>query len=394
MIDVRPDRRRPGSDPASGTRRPPGATRSPGRQGPILVTGAAGHLGANLVHRLLGEGQAVRVLLRTEARNAAMEGVEVERVFGDLRDLDATRDAVAGCTRIYHCAAKVSTIDGDARHRREIYDCNVIGTRHLLRAAREAGVVRVVVSGSFSAVGYRPDQPAAPSDEAMPFYPFERSMPYERSKVLVEHECLKAAIEGLDVVVATSCAIVGGNDFLPSRLGRTLCDSANGRLRVYIHGGFEFVAARDIVEGHLLCMEKGRTGHKYIFSTEFLMLEELLGMVEEISGVARSRRRLPGPVMLAASEVTSFFLSRVYPRFPQRLTPGAIRLLRKCRHADLTKARTELGYRPTSIREAVQEAYAFHYAQGAITHAAARPPGMRVPSADTRPSVNLASAGR
>lgn len=371
-----------GSDPPRepGIRRSPAAVKTPVRHGPVLVTGAAGHLGANLVRRLLGDGQEVRVLLRTESSPAAFEGLRVECVFGDLRDLDATRAAVCGCERVYHCAAKVSTVHGDVRHQREIYDCNVVGTQHLLRAAREAGVARVVVTGSFSAVGYPHDQPSAPSDEAMQFYPFERSMPYERSKVLVEHECLKAAIEGLDVVIATSCAIVGGNDFLPSRLGRTLCDCANGKLRAYIYGGFEFVAARDIVEGHLLCMEKGRTGHKYIFSTEFLMLDELLDIVAEVSGVASVRRRLPGLVMLAASEVTSFFLSRLYPSFPQRLTPGAIRLLRKCRHADLTKAKTELGYRPTSIREAVQEAYAFHYARGGITHPAARPPSALVPT--------------
>ncbi len=361
--------------------------------GPLLVTGAAGHLGANLVRRLLGDGNEVRVLLRKASPNAAMKGLPVERVFGDLRDLDATRAAVRGCRRVYHCAAKVSTIDGDARHRREIYDCNVVGTRHLLRAARESGVGRVVVTGSFSAVGAPLDRPSAPSDEAMPFYPFERSMPYERSKVLVEHECLKAVIEGLDVVIATSCAIVGGNDFVPSRLGRTLCDSANGKLRAYIHGGFEFVAARDIVEGHLLCMAKGRTGHKYIFSTEFLMLDELLHMVEEVSGTASARRRLPGLVTLMASEITSFFLSRLYPHFPQRLTPGAIRLLRKCRHANLTKARSELGYRPTSIREAVQEAYAFHFARGAITHPAARRPGVWSATADTSPPA-LQTHGR
>ncbi|MDQ3583311.1 MAG: hypothetical protein M3495_17640, partial [Pseudomonadota bacterium] len=206
-------------------------------------------------------------------------------------------------------------------------------------------------------------------------YPFERLMPYERSKVLVEHECLKAVIEGLDVVMATCCAIVGGNDFVPSRLGRTLCDFVNGKLRAYLRGGFEFVAARDIVAGHLLCMDRGRTGHKYIFSTEFLMLDELLGMFAEVSGVASPCRRLPAPLMLACSEITSFYLSRFHPQRPQRLTPGAIRLLRKCRHADLTKSRTELGYSPTGIREAVAQAYTFHQARGAITHRAARAPG-------------------
>jgi nucleoside-diphosphate-sugar epimerase len=150
------------------------------REGPVLVTGASGHLGANLVRRLLKQGDPVRVLLRKGSDPAAVEGLAVERVYGDLRDLPSTRAAVAGCRRIYHCAAKLSTIEGDARHRREIYDCNVIGTQHLLRAALEARVERVVVTGSFSAVGHDLEKPSAPSSESMQFYPFERSMPYER----------------------------------------------------------------------------------------------------------------------------------------------------------------------------------------------------------------------
>lgn len=343
----------------------------------VLVTGATGHLGANLVRRLLADGHRIRVLLRGDNVRGAIDDLDVERIDGDLRDLDSVRRAVSGCAHIYHCAAKVSTVYGDTGHQRDIYDCNVIGTQNLLRAARAARVVRVVVTGSFSAVGYRLEDPAAPSDESMQFYPFERSMPYERSKVLVEHECLKAVIEGLDVVIATCCAIVGGNDFVPSRLGRTLCDYVNGRLRAYIRGGFEFVAASDIVEGHLLCMAKGRTGHKYILSTEFLMLDDLLDMFEEVSGVANARRRLPAAAMLAFAEIASAYLSRYHPAVPQRLTPGAIRLLRKCRHANLDKARSELGYRPTSILEAVREAYAFHYARGAFVH-----PGARAPAGD------------
>ena len=341
---------------------------------PVLVTGATGHLGANLVRRLLRDGLRVRVLLREQDNNEAVEGLEVERAFGDIRDLEATRRAVEGCRGVYHCAAKVSTIEGNRAHRREVYECNVIGTRNVLQAAREADAGRVVVTGSFSAVGYDLDDPSAPSNETMQFYPMERTMPYERSKVLVEHECWRAAAAGQDVVVATCCAIIGGADFLPSRLGRTLCDYTSRKLHAYVDGGFEFVAAEDIVQGHLLCMERGRAGEKYIFSTEYKTISEIVGLFEEVSGIPRPNRRIPARLMLFFSEVASFYLSRFHPSFPQRFTPGAIRLLRKHLHADTRKARRELGYKPTSIRAAVRDAYAFHYHRNAITNPEAKPP--------------------
>ena len=348
---------------------------------PVLVTGSAGHVGANLVRRLLDDGARVRVLLRHEDNNEALDGLGVERVFGDIRDLNATRNALEGCQGVYHCAAKVSTIEGNRAHRRSVYECNVVGTRNVLQAARDVEAGRVVVTGSLSAVGYDLDDPSAPSDETMQFYPMERTMPYERSKALVEHECWHAAAAGQDVVVATCCAVVGPADFFPSRMGRTMCDYTNGKLRAYVDGGFEFVAARDIVEGHVLCMQRGRSGEKYIFSTEFKTISDILDLFEEVSGIPRPRRRMPVRLMLGFSEVASFFLSRFHPSFPQRFTPGAIRLLQKRRHADTSKARRELGYQPTTIRAAVHEAYAFHYERNAIRNPRANRPIRRGASA-------------
>ena len=317
----------------------------------VLVTGGSGHLGANLVRRLLDEGQQVRVLERVGGGGEALAGLDVEVVGGDLRDAAAVRGAVRGCRRVYHCAAKVSSAEGQQR---EIYASNVLGTRHLLRAALAEGVERVVVTGSFSAVGH---DPTRPSDESVPVDPFARLLPYQRSKVAVEHECLKAVVEGLDVVIATSCAILGPHDYKPSRMGQLMLDFARGRLRAYVPGGFEFVAARDIVQGHRLAMDKGRTGHKYIFSTAFKTVDELMAVYEDVTGRRRPRLRLPGPVMTGLAEAVNFFVMRFVPDVEPRFTPGAVRILRMNRRADITKARTELGYQPSSVEEAVREAY-------------------------------------
>ena len=350
------------------------STRDDSSTPPVFVTGAAGHVGSNLVRRLLDEGAPVRVLLRREDNNEAMSGLGVERSFGDLRDLDAVRRAVDGCRGVYHCAAMVSTIEGNHAHRRAIYESNVLGTRNLLQATREAEAGKVVVTGSLGAVGYHLDDPSAPSDETVQFYPMERTMPYERSKALAELECWRAAAAGQDVVVATCCVVVGGGDFLPSRFGRILCDHANGKLHAYVDGGFEFVTARDAVEGHRLCMDRGRSGEKYIFSSEYETISDILDLYEEVSGIPRPRLRIPGLPILVFSEMASFCLSRFYPDFPQHLAPGAIRLLRQCRHVDTGKAKRELGYRPTSVRAAIHDAYAFHFGRGAITNPCAKRP--------------------
>jgi len=347
--------------------------------GLVLVTGASGHLGANLVEQLLADGERVRVLLQPGFDNRAVDGLDVERAEGDFRDPAAVDVAMKGCQRVYHCGALISTIRGNTEHRRALFESNVLGTRHILEAAHAHGVARVVVTGSFSAVGHHLDDPSAPSDESIPFYPFQRAMPYERTKVLAELECLRAVARGLDVVIATSCAILGANDFVPSRMGQTLCDFANGRLRAYVPGGFEFVSARDIVSGHLLAMSRGRAGEKYIFSTRFATLDEIVALFERVTGVPRPARRLPAVVMAAFAGAASPILSRLFPNVRQRLTPGAIRLLQMCRHADTRKAQLELGYRPTAIESAVADAYAFFHARGAIRNPAARVPTTEPP---------------
>jgi nucleoside-diphosphate-sugar epimerase len=343
------------TSPADGASASPNPART--FQGKVLVTGATGHVGANVVRRLLADGKEVRVLLEPGANPEAVEGLPVERVTGDITDLASLETAMKGCRQAFHIAAIISTVVATPALERRIYDVNVTGTQNLLRIAKHQGYDRVVVTGSFSANGFDRENPQAPADETYTHYPFDEVLPYSRTKVLTEHEVLKAAVEGLDVVIATSCAVLGPHDYLPSRMGRTLLDFAHGKLRAYVPGGFEFIAARDIAEGHMLAMQRGRTGQKYVFSSRFVSIDEMMSLWETVTGHPKPRFRLPPPVMAGVAEVTSFVLDRVAPNVPQRLTPAAVRILRSQRHADTSKARGELGFKPTRIEDAIQAAY-------------------------------------
>ncbi len=327
---------------------------------PDLVTGATGHLGANLVRRLLADGRAVRVLVRRGSDRAAIRGLVVEAAEGDLLDPDSLALAVRGCERVFHCAARISTSRARAR---DTWRTNVLGTRNTLNAAREAGARRVVVTGSLSAVGRAQGRPCNEED---PFDPSEAALPYEMSKALAERECWKAAARGMEVVLAVSCAILGGNDFKPSRLGRALIDFAGGRMPFAAPGGFEFVAARDIAQGHVLAMEKGRSGESYIFASGFLTVGDLLVLFEQVTGRRRPRWEIPGPLLTAAAHAVETLSRPFRPDWEPRFTPGAVRLLRSRRRADCGKARRELGFLPTPLAQSVQEAYDFFRERGSI----------------------------
>jgi len=341
----------------------------------ILVTGAAGHLGANLVRRLLADGNEVRALLHTPRDENSVSDLKIDTLTGDLQDPELAARAVEGCRQVYHCAAKVSTT---YHEKATIFGANVMATKTLLRAALQAGVEKVVVTGSFSATGNRPGQPSTEDD---PFNPLQLHLPYGFTKAAVEHECLKAYAEGLPVVIAVSTAILGPYDFKPSRMGQVLIKFAARQIRAYVPGGFPFVAARDIVEGHLLAMQKGRPGQKYLFETEFMTFDEIMREYSDVTGQPMPSLRIPPRLMSLVANAAETVIPYLRPNAEQLLTPAAIRILAMNRRADISKAKVELGYQPTNIKSAIGEAYEWFLSQGRIQ----RPVSMRRHQVEARP---------
>jgi dihydroflavonol-4-reductase len=263
---------------------------------PTLVTGATGYLGTELVRALQARGREVRVLVRSPASAGRLDGLDVELVHGDITDADAVARAVAGCDRVFHMAGAVG-------HRRRdepaLHAANVLGAGIILDAARRAGVERLVFTSSVAAVGPAAT-PRRPRDEASWMIDGDDGRPdfrYARSKAAGEQEALKAAADGLDVVITNPGFVIGPGDV--HRVSSwPIEEYLRGRLRFTVDGGLSYVDARDVAAGHLQAEEHGVAGERYILTNDEgnLSHRDFFARVGRVTG--RRRRQLHAPVGL------------------------------------------------------------------------------------------------
>jgi nucleoside-diphosphate-sugar epimerase len=324
-----------------------------------FVTGGSGHVGANLVRALIERGDDVRALVR-RGGDIALAGLPLEEVEGTLEDRASLERALRGCDRVYHLAAFVSLRPGDEQR---MFETNVLGTKHVLEAAEQAGVRRTVFCSSLGAIGRNPD---GESNETFTINPFDTQLAYDLTKAVAELEVHRAWTRGLDVVIVNPSGVVGPWDFKPSSVGKTIIDFARRRMPAYVPGAFEFVAMRDVVAGHLLAMERGKAGERYILSGSVHTIDELLDELQAITGVARPRLRIPPRVMMPIAHVTSAFMRTFFPAVPPRFTPGTIALLDGGKRVSTKKAQRELGYAPTSVFAALLEQVEWFRRRGTI----------------------------
>lgn len=315
-----------------------------------LVTGATGHLGANLVRELLKRGETVRVLLRKDSKNTEVDGLAVEPAYGDLKDEQSLIAAVKGCDYVYHLAAFVSIRNGD---RKELYDVNVLGTRHLMQACRLEGVKKVVHCSSFGAVGNNPE---GASNEKWAVSPYEMTTDYEISKTFAELEVYKEIARGLQAVIVNPSGIVGPWDFKPSLLGRTIIEFAQGKMRGSVKGGFDFVPVQDVVQGHLLAMEKGVVGERYLLTGEQHTINETLDWLEEFTGVRKPTLVIPTFIMRNIAIIKDWIERKFFPHVYPRFNYHSIRLLNCGKFGTHNRAIQELGLKPSSVKEAYRDA--------------------------------------
>lgn len=314
------------------------------------MTGASGFIGSHVVLKLLERGEQVRVLKRSTSPMKNLQGLSIEVVTGDLRDPASLKRAVAGCRIIYHVAADYRLWSPDPA---TLYRSNVEGTRNLLEAAYAQGVERIVYTSSVGTLGI-PENGDSGGNEESPVTLQEMIGHYKRSKFLAEREALAAAKGGVPVVIVNPSTPVGSQDVKPTPTGQVIVDFLNGRMPAYVETGLNLVDVEDVAQGHLLAMEKGRVGERYILGNQNLAFKELLELLADISGHPAPRVRLPRPVVLGLGALSTGW-SRLTGKPPAVPWEG-VRMAGKKMFFDASKAVRELGLPQHSVREALRKA--------------------------------------
>lgn len=322
-----------------------------------LVTGATGFVGSHLVRLLVSRGERVRVLLRPTSALRAIEGLAVERAYGDLRDAASLREALRGVARVYHVAADYRLWAKDPK---EIYESNVTGTRNFLEAAHEVDLERFIYTSTVATIAV-PRQGELPS-EATEARLEEMIGHYKRSKFLAEQEAFRAAASGLPIVIVNPTAPVGPGDWKPTPTGRIILNFLNGKMPAYVDTGLNVVPVEDVAAGHLLAAERGRLGERYILGARNLTLKEILDVLSSVSGRPAPRLRLPHAVALAAG-YADLMVSRVLGREPQIPLEG-VRIARHKMFVDTSKATRELGFEAGSVEAALERAVRWYAENG------------------------------
>jgi len=330
-----------------------------------LVTGAAGFIGSHVVRALLAEGIAVRALHLPSDDLRNLDGLDIERVAGDVTDAEGMRAAVRGCDLVFHLAAIYALWLRDPDR---MWRVNVDGTRNVLTAARDAGVRRVVYTSSIARYGGQGR--GVQATESSPFGLGETGDVYSRTKY-ESHEVVRGfARAGLDVVLVAPTGPIGPGDVGPTPTGRLLLSAVNLPVTVVVDTTSNFADVRDIARGHVLAAQRGRTGESYLLGHRDLHIRDVVDLAHRVTGMRT--RVVVAPYWAAElGAKAALAVANVIQR-PPLFTPQAVAIARRELRADCSKAVRELGLPQTPIEDAVRDAFAWWQEQGYARRRSAR----------------------
>ncbi len=313
-----------------------------------VITGATGHIGYALLKKLADCGENVRILIRKDSD--IFDGIECEKVFGDVTDIESLEKAFEGADIVYHLAG---LIDINVGNDDAVWKVNYGGTKNVVEACRKCGVRRLVYASSVDA--YIPEKNNKVMREVEAFVPDMLDGTYAKTKATATNYVLRAQRAGeIDAVVVYPGACIGPYDFKVSNVGEMVRTVIKHGYPVSLKfGAYNFVDIRDVADGMYAAAKKGRSGEGYILCGEQISVDDFICTLCKVCG-----KRIPkikmgyGIVSVAAPLCEVYYkISKATPLF----TRYSVRKLVSNCNFSIEKAKKELGYSPMSVEKSLTD---------------------------------------
>ena len=309
-----------------------------------VITGASGHVGANIVRALAVQGKIVRAMIHVDRR--AIEGLGIQTVNGDVLEPASLDRAFEGADTVYHLAASISLADT-----RRMKTVNAIGTKNIVEACLRNRVKRLVHFSSIHAVAPAPRRNMI-NEECALVEPRDCST-YARSKAAAEEEVHEGLQRGLNAVIVRPTAMLGPYDYQPSFFGRLLIGLARGGFPGLVAGGFDWVDVRDVVDGAIRAEATAPAGAEYLLSGHWESLRGVAAMVDSVTN--NGIPKLICPVWLAGLGAPLMTVFDRMTKRPPLFTSFSIEAIRSSERVSHQKATRELGYQPRPLQRSIED---------------------------------------
>jgi dihydroflavonol-4-reductase len=324
----------------------------------ILITGASGFVGSAVARAAQQRGFRVRVLIRPTSPRRNLAGIDAEIVEGDVRDQACIADALDDVRYLFHVAADYRLW---ARDPREIERNNLEGARAVMRAALQRQVERVVYTSSVATLRVHGQTIAATEDT--PLDASEAIGAYKRSKILAERLVEQMIVrDGLQAVIVNPSTPIGARDIRPTPTGRIIVEAATGRMPAFVDTGLNLVNVDDVAAGHLLALEHGRIGERYILGADNVTLQSLLAEIAAMRGRRAPSVKLPLWPLYPLARVAEA-AARLTDKEPF-MTVDGLKMSKNRMFFSSAKAQRELGYRPGPYLPALRAALEWFEREG------------------------------
>ena len=316
----------------------------------VLITGATGFVGSAILRLLIRKGFDIQVLVRAGANRNNLENYNIKIIEGDLRNTESLKIAVDSCELVFHVAADYRIWVPDPKN---MFNINIDGTRNLLNAAKNEGVKKIVYTSSVATLGTNKDGTSA--NEMTPSTIENMVGAYKKSKFIAEKMVLSLIKnEGYPVTIVNPSTPVGPNDIKPTPTGKIILDTIRNRMPAYVETGLNIVHVDDVAYGHLLAMERGKIGERYILGGENMSLESIINYLCTLEKISPPKIKLPHNLILPIAWIMEH-LSKITHKEPLVTTDGVM-MAKKIMYFSSEKAKVKLGYNPRSAFNGLDDA--------------------------------------